>query len=336
MKLIWAVFVFIAGLCMAAAAWFVLLSPRGLTVETVHPSRGTAIDAVYATGTTEPSVMLPIAPRVTGRLIELNADEGMHVTKGQVLARLEDEDLQKTLQEMRAEETLARQNYNRSAALFKQGYETKSTLDKMRAALDTARAGVARTESQLSYLQMLAPDTGNIIRRDGEIGQTIPANQPVFWVSTLSSMRISADVDEEDIPRVATGQKVLIRADAFPGETFTGTVQSITPKGDPVSRSYRVRISLAEEQKFRIGMTTESNIIIAEKNNALLIPTRAVQAENVWIVENSKLKLKKIKTGLRGDEKTEVLSGLTEQDQVVADYDENFIAGRKVRPRLKE
>src|SRR5512141_2372267 len=84
----------------AGAAYWRLRGP--VPVEVVHPTRGPAIDAIYATGTVEPTVMLPIAPRTTGRLIERNVDEGSVVRKGQVLARLDDADLASTVDELQA------------------------------------------------------------------------------------------------------------------------------------------------------------------------------------------------------------------------------------------
>lgn len=330
MKPVSAIFLFLAG----AGVAFALLSPRYLpAVNAVHPARGTAVEAVYATGTVEPTVMLPVAPRLTGRLLGIEADEGSRVSKGQVLGQLEDADLRKTLDENRSRQVLTEKEYERKSALAKKGYETKSSLDKARADMEAARAAVARTETQIGYLQLLAPDDGEVIRRDGEIGQVIPANQPVFWLSCCAGLRISADVDEEDIARVVPGQKVLIRADAFPGATFNGTVTAVTPKGDPVSRSYRVRIGLSEGHTLRIGMTAESNIIIAEKADALLVPNTAVTGDTVWVVEKGALQKKTVTVGVRGSDKTEILSGVTEQDLVVTDNPKDFDAGRKVRAR---
>ena len=109
------------------------------------------------------------------------------------------------------------------------------------------------------------------------MGDFIPVNQPVFYLAKAGvPLRISADVDEEDIPLVKVGQKVLIRSDAFPSRVFTGEVLEITPKGDPVARSYRVRIELPADTALMIGMTAETNIVTAEKQDALLVPASAV------------------------------------------------------------
>lgn len=322
------------GLGAAAAAWFFLLNPsRKIVVEVIHPEYGTAVEAVYATGTVEPTIMLPIAPRISGRLVDLAADEGHLVARGQVLARLEDEDLKKELEELRAREIFASKDFERKTALAKKGYETKDSVDQAQSELDSIRASIARVEVEVSYMQMIAPAEGQIIRRDGEIGQVIPANQPVFWMSCCSPLRVSAEVDEEDIARVLPGQEVLIHADAFPEKVFTGRVQAITPKGDPVSRSYRVRISLEEATPLRIGMTAESNIVISKKDNALLLPNSAIGQNAVWTVSDGKLVKKPVTIGVRGAERTEILSGLTQADEVALAPDTDFIEGRAARAR---
>jgi multidrug efflux pump subunit AcrA (membrane-fusion protein) len=86
-------------------------------------------------------------------------------------------------------------------------------------------------------------------------------------------------VDEEDIAQVRPGQEVLIRADALAGQTFRGQVLAVTPKGDPVARSYRVRISLPADTPLMIGMTTETNIVLRRSDNALLVSVGAVQQD---------------------------------------------------------
>lgn len=321
----------VAAAFIAAGFWF--LNGRHLSgIEVIHPARGPAVHAVYATGTVEATVMLPIAARAPARLIELNADEGSDVTKGQALARLEDRDLQKALESLRAKADYAQKDYDRKSAIAAKGYETKANIDSARAALDAARAAVGEAEAQAGYMTLTAPADGHIIRRDGEIGEMIAANQPVFWLSCCAPLRVSAEVDEEDIPAVKTGQEVLIRADAFPGKVFHGAVQSITPKGDPVARSFRVRISLDGETPLQIGMTAETNIIAEKRDNALLLPSGAiVDGAYVWVVKDGKLERRNVKTGAAGEAKTEIREGLSESDAVILSPNSRMKDGQRIK-----
>lgn len=317
-----------------AAAWYFTLGPAGtIAVETASPRRGMAVDAVYATGTVEATVMLPISARLTARLMQLNTDEGHDVKEGDVLAQLEDSDLQKTRDELRARETFLKKDYDRKAALAKSGYETRASLDQARAELDAIRASIARVEAEASFTRLSAPADGRVIQRDGEIGQMIPAGQPVFWLSCCAPLRVSAEVDEEDISRVKPGQQVFIRADAFADKQFKGEVLSITPKGDPVSRSYRVRISLPDDTPLHIGMTAETNILIAEKAEAMLIPAAALRGSDVFIVKGDTVERIAVTTGIRGIEEVEITGGLSEEALLVISPPPDLAEGVRIRPR---
>lgn len=290
---------------------------RSPIVDVTNPRRGPAVKAVYATGTVEPSVMMPIAARLGARLTSLQADEGSDVKEGQTLAELESDDLQQQLSELKAREELAQRNYARSESLLKTGVITREEFDRAHSNWDAAKAAVNAAKAQLGFTKLLAPASGRIIRRDGEIGQLIPANQPVFWMSCCAPLRVTSEVDEEDISLIKPAQTVLIRADAFPGQIFRGQVQSITPKGDPIARSYRVRIGLDETTPLLIGMTAETNIIIEERSTALLVPTSAVQGDVIWLVRNSRLLKQLVTVGVRGPKSSEILQGLSEDDALL-------------------
>jgi multidrug efflux system membrane fusion protein len=310
------------------------LTQGGGQVDVVHPVKGMAVDAVYATGTVEPSVMVPVAPRYTARLMSIQADEGAAVVKGQVLAQMEDTDLQRTLDDLKSAEELARREYNRRSALAKKDAAPKDVVDQAEAALRSARAKVAQAEANLSYMQLLAPEDGKVIRRDGEAGELVTAGTPVLWLSCCAGYRIAAEVDEEDIRLVAPGLKVLIRADAFPGRVFEGKVDSVTPKGDPVSRSYRVRISLPADTPLMIGMTAESNIVIRETPEAILLPASAVQDETVTVLRDGKAVRQKVKTGAVTSDAAEIVSGIGLQDAVLMSADDTEKAEKGAKPRI--
>jgi RND family efflux transporter MFP subunit len=313
------------------SAWWWRHGPLTLTL--VVPHRGPAIDAIYATGTVEPTVMLPVAPRVAGRIVALEADEGRKLRKGEVLARLDTSDLDSTVEELTARARYARAEFGRVTALTERGVAAVSERDRTRADLDAAEAALRRARAQRDFMVLTAPAAGEVIRRDGEVGQFIPVGQAVFYLSCCAPLRVTADVDEEDIPRVHVGQKVVLRADALPGRTFDGEVSDITPKGDPVARSYRVRIRLTTPADFQVGMTVDANLIVAERLDALLIPTGALKSDSVWVVRDGKLARQPVKVGVGGATETEILAGLTADTRLVEAPTDALAEGRAVRPR---
>lgn len=310
---------------------------RGPEVRVVTVERGPAIEAVYATGQVEPTVLVPIAPRSGGRLIALEADEGQFVKRGQVLARIESVELQRSVEEARARERQAQTLVDRTRTLVAQQFVSAAELDRVRNDLDAARAALARAQAMLDYNLLTAPADGMVLRRDGERGQFIAPGQTVMSLSCCAPLRVSAEVDEEDIARVQVGQAVNLRSEALPQRLFEGEVASITPKGDPVARSYRVRIRFRGDEAtllgLRPGMTMDANILIGRREQALLIPTRALVQPGpaVWRVEDGYLKRQPVRIGVRSPERVEILDGLQAGQPLVAEPTEALQDGHAVR-----
>lgn len=302
-----------------------------VTVETARPSRGPAVRAVYAAGTVEPTVMLPIAPRGAGRLVELNVDEGAQVRAGQTLARLEDTDLKQSVDELEARALFAKAQLDRAQTLLDRGLGTVLERDRARSESRAADAAAARAQALRGFMTLTAPADGRILQRDGEIGQVIPANQPIFYFARRAPLRIEAEVDEEDILLVQPGQRALIRAPALPDRVLDGRVTEITPKGNPVTRGYRVWIDFEDETSLRIGMTAEINIVVAEHPNALLAPATAVREGHVWVVREGRLRRQPVRTGFGGEARMEILSGLGDDDTLVVAPTVGLTEGRRAR-----
>ncbi len=310
----------------------VLLQPK--SVDAVHPRVGPAILAVYASGTVEASVMMPIAPRNGARLVELDADEGSDVKTGQTLGRLEDTDLRQNTEQLVAQERFAKSDLDRDTTLLSANAIARQVYDRALSAWQAAKAAVSGAAAQTGFMALLSPGDCRVIQRDGEIGQFIAPNTPVFWLSCNAPLRVTATVDEEDIALVRVGQKVLIRADAFPGRIFDAQVTSITPKGDPVGRSYRVRIALPHDTPLEIGMTTEANIIARIDQSALLLPDSAIADGAVWRIVDGRADRVAVTTGAKSGNSVEVVRGIARDDVVIRDASAAPANGAKVDTHL--
>ncbi len=329
--------VIVLVLIAAAAVAFWFFNPaKAKDVETVSPVNAPAVQAVYATGTVEASRMIPISPKIGARLMRLDVDEGSRVEAGQVLAQLEDADTQENLKDLQAKLDLASKDLARAQKLSKSGAIAKEALDQASAAYKSASASVDRTKAELSYLQLIAPEAGTIIRRDGEIGEMIALGTPVFWITGGDDLRIETEVDEEDIGLVQPNQKVVISADAFTQKTFEGTVQSITPKGDPVARSYRVRVTLGADTPLMIGMTAETNIITQEKDSALMIPATAISQGKVLKIGGGKATDTPVKIGIKTPQAVEILEGVRPEDKIALKYDGGLLEEGHIKAKQKD
>ncbi|QLG87904.1 efflux RND transporter periplasmic adaptor subunit [Chitinibacter bivalviorum] len=314
MQVKWLVLGLVGAALGGYAAWY-RYAP--LEVHTILPKRGDAIEAIYATGLVEPSVLLPIAPRVGGHLTALNVSEGQTVRKGQVLAQLEALDVVRTVDEQAARAQYAKQQQARTASLVAQGFYSGAEMDRVNAEANATQAALRRAKALQGFTTLTAPADGVILRRDAEVGQFVAAGQVLMSMSCCAPLRVSAEVDEEDIPKVKIGQQVLLHAPAFPNQVLDGHVEAMTPKGDPVSRSYRVRIALAKPADLRVGMTVEANLISQQKSHALLIPSQIIQDGKVWVLEQGKVKQNPVKLGIIGNSQSEVLSGIEDKTQLI-------------------
>ncbi|MGB8274770.1 MAG: efflux RND transporter periplasmic adaptor subunit [Alphaproteobacteria bacterium] len=331
--------VFCAAAAAAAAVMYVRGVPPGVerlflwrpAVTMVLPTRGPAVQAVYATGSVEPVYWAKVAPTTVGRIVEIKARDGDEVKRGDVLARLDDREEKARLTELEARERFLKKDLERYAALAQRDVVSRKAFDQTASDHAQALAAAAAARQRLADLTLLSPLDGRILRQDGEVGEVVSKDEVLFWVGQSHPLRIVAEVDEEDIPLVRVGQKVLIKADAFPKQVFEGTVAEITPKGDPIAKNYRIRIGLPPDLPLLIGMTTEVNIVAREKENALLIPFSAVKNGTVWVVEDGRARARKVETGIAGDMLLEVTSGLGDGEAVVDNPPATLREGARVR-----
>lgn len=319
---------------LAAGGGFIFFySPPTVTV--VHPARGPAVEAVYATGEVEPVRWAKVSPKSTARIVEILAREGDRVTRNQLLARLSDDEAGARVDQVATQERLLRDEVKRLTPLLPKGYVGRQAYDRAVSEHRQARANLDAAKHVLDDLRLRSPMDGVVLRQDGEPGETVTSTQVLFWVGETSPLRITAEVDEEDIPRVKAGQRVVIKADAFPAEALEGTVGEITPKGDPVNKSYRVRISLPADTRLKIGMTTEVNIIVRKMQNALLVPVSAVSNGAVWVVRNGKAERVSIKTGAADEQRMEITAGLGDNDEIIVAPPADLKQGRSVRTKAQ-
>lgn len=316
-------------LALGAGVWWWLT--RGPAVTVVSPVRGTAADIVYATGAVEPVRWAKVTTLIRQRLVEMCDCEGKAVKRGDVLAKLDDKEIRAQLHELKAREDFAEREMARVSELVNRGAATTQAHERASTDLRQIRGLISVQMEKLDQYTITSPIDGIVLRKDGYVGEMVEPGQILFRVGVPKPLEVNAEVNEEDIPRVKVGQLVLFRTDAFPGRRIEGRVREITPMGDPVAKTYRIRIDLPDDTPLRIGMSVEANVVAEEKANALLIPADAVRNNTVYVVESGRAVRREIKAGIRGTRAIEVLSGLTESDRVVSPAVSTLRDGERVR-----
>jgi RND family efflux transporter MFP subunit len=304
---------------------------RGLEVTAVTPIRGTAVEIVYGTGAVEPVRWAKVASLLRQRIVDLCYCESKQVAKGDVLARLDDKEARAQLNELRAREDFAKREFTRVTELIGRGVASTQAFERISSDLRQIQGLISVQMEKLDAYTITAPIDGVVLRRDGEIGEIAEQGQILFRVGAPTPLHVVAEVNEEDIPRVAIDQTVLLRTDAFPGQRLEGKVYEITPMGDAVAKTYRIRISLPNDTPLHIGMSVEANIVTREKANALLVPADAVIGSRVFAVDGNRVRARQIEVGIRGARQIEILSGLKESERVVAPAPESLADGQRVR-----
>jgi RND family efflux transporter MFP subunit len=302
-----------------------------LDVALVAPHRGQAVEAIYATGTVEAEKWAKIAPVAPGRIAEILAFEGETVKEGQPLARLDDREARAKVAELEAKAAYWREEMTRSAQLADRGIRPKENEQKAKSEYNQVVAAISAARQRRTDLLVTSPMDGTVLKRDGEIGELAEIKDVLFWVGAPRPLRITADVDEEDIARVRVGQKVLIKADAFMDRVLEARVDRITPKGDPINKTFRVRALLPDDTPLLVGMTTEINIVTREKADTLLIPASAVVKDTVFVVQDGVAVARPLTLGIKGRAMVEVMDGLAPGQPVIAAPPPGLRVGQRVR-----
>jgi membrane fusion protein, multidrug efflux system len=322
----------IAGAVLIAAAglvaWWYL---RGPAVTLARVTRGAAAEIVYATGSVEPETWSRLTPLVRGRLVERCRCEGKEVKAGERLARLDDREAQATLKDLRALEAFSLQESDRQTQLLARGATTAQAQQKAGSDLARIQAQISAQVERLRYYELLAPMDGTVLREDGEVGDMVEPGTILFRIGLARPLWVVAEVNEEDLPRIKVGQKALLRTDAFAGKLLTGTVKQITPAGDPVAKTFRVRIGLPDDTPLHIGMSVEANIVTRENPDTLLVPSNALIDHGLLVYTDGQLAFRKVEAGIRGTNRVEILSGAREGELVASPATTNIRNRTRVR-----
>lgn len=313
-------FLLVFAAFLGAGWWYMggSSSPRNAVSETVSLQKKDIIEAVYATGEVEPKVWLQLAPQTTARFVEVLADDGDVVAKDQLLARADDAAEMAKLAEFQSHLEALRSDFERNEKLQKGGYITKKSFESATADYSEIQSKIDSQQKTVDRLSLRSPIDGVVLRRDIEQGEVKTPADRVFTIGKTDILRVTAEVDEEDILKVKTGQQALLKTDALEEAVVEGVVAEITPKGDPVNKNFRVRIDLPQTAPLLIGMTVEVNIVTGKTANANVVPAEAVRDGAVYVLQNGKTVKRPVETGRTDGTVVEILSGLDAAEKILS------------------
>jgi len=248
----------------------------------------------------------------------LNAQKDYDEIKDEPEAESSDEALD--LEVAKLEYEIAKAEFDRVM-----GGASELQIEQLEAEVADARLALHQAHQRLGYAQIVAPFSGVVMRVQAQVDANVQAYTPVVWIADLSALEIVAEIDELDVPAVAEGQEVLVRFDAFPGDSVAGELVRLSP-GPTDTRgvtTYEGRIRFVTSLSVRPGMGATLTITTGQVEGALLVPRGAVRqigrSSVVRVLEGRRVREIVVVTGLSDGVEIEILSGLEEDDTVLLD-----------------
>ena len=287
-----------------------------------------------------------VMPKITAEIRQVLVEEGDHVRAGQVLARLDDDQLRLQAAQAEANFRKLERDYARNLELQKRGLVSVTAFDNLKYELDAARATYELSALQLSYTNVRSPFDGVITRRGSSVmpgntvspmGSVVDANSSAMFVVTdPKSLVLSINVPEGQMSKMAVGQPAQVTVDAVPGQEFAGRVSLITPRVDRATATFPVKIEINDEDGLlRTGMFARVAIVYDRRPDAVQIPRSALLDSDgpptVFVVEGAKAVERPLELGLSNGGFVEVLSGLGRDEKVVVVGQGALKAGTEVR-----
>lgn len=205
-----------------------------------------------------------------------------------------------------------------------------------------AKAQLARAAAQLSHTRIESPVDGVILARYLEPGDAVVTGSKMLLVSRTGATRLVIEPDERNLSRLAVGQRAVASAEAFAGQTFEASVQTIAPSVDLQRGTIEVQLAVTDPPPYlRPHMTVSVEITVGRKERVITIPRRAVRALSTeapyaLVVAGDRVERRPLRLGIRGDDRVQVLEGLGAGDAVIDDEAASVVAGDRVRPRSAE
>lgn len=297
-------------------------TPAPVSVDVAQVTTTRLVDDIQAVGSIRSNESVVIRPEVSGRIVKLNFDDGQQVRKGQLLIAFDSSVNQAEVQQAKAELGIARANYERTVDLARQKFISERARDESQANVQVLEAKLALAQARLSKLEIRAPFSGIVGIRNVSVGDYVKDGTDLVNLEDISSVKVDFRVPERYVDLVQNGQGIEVQVDALPGKPFRARVDAIDPQVDSSGRSALLRGRIENpEGKLKPGMFARVRLILAERENALVVPEESIVPQGnkvtVWKVVDGKAQRTEVRTGLRRAAKVEIVHGLRAGDTVV-------------------
>jgi RND family efflux transporter MFP subunit len=283
-------------------------------------------------GTVRAKSRATLEAKLSGRIEKMPVVLGEKVQKGQLIARLDAEEIAARLEQAEANLEQAERDWKRVSALFEQQTATHAEYDFAQARRRVAKATVAEAKAMMGYVEIAAPFDGVVTKKWADAGDLATPDKPLVDIEDPSSLQMEADIPETIASHIQKDSRLAVHVDSVSGE-LEGSVSEVAPAADPLSRTFRVKLDLPSAAGLMPGQFARLAVPIGDRQS-LRVPADAVvrrgQLEIVFSVSNKRARMHLVKTGKRVGSEIEILSGLNVGESSVISGADQLADGQPV------
>jgi membrane fusion protein, multidrug efflux system len=276
-------------------------------------------------GTVEPSQTIPLNFQSTGTVEKVQVDVGDAVQKGQLLATLDNKDMQNFYEITKSKYLQAKDGYDRLKTVHDQGSLTEIKWVEMETNMEQAKSSLELSKNNLEKCSLRAPVDGIIGRRNIEPGMSSLGITAPLELVQIATVFVKISVPENEVARIVKGMKASCSVSALDEKEYIGKVTNISPVADRISRTYEAKILVLNPGLIlKPGMVCDVKMETAKEKEVILVPSQSVSKDNenrayVFVVDLTEKRVRKqiIKTGQYRDSGLEVVSGLQAGQMIV-------------------
>jgi len=307
-------------------------------VETAMVVGSTVTDQFTTVGTIEAGESIMVTTEINGIVTAIPFREGGRLAQGDVIARLDDDQLKAEAQKASALLDQSRATWERVKSVVEQGAGAPQDLDDAVAALKVAEANLALARTRLAKTRITAPFGGLAGKRRVSTGAFLRVGETITDLAQIDQLRVNFAVPERILGSMRVGAEVALLTTAYPDHQLIGTIDVIEPQLDPISRNVGIVARVANpDELLRPGMSATVTAVLHERADALTVPSAAVFVEGgqayVYVVKpDSVVTRTPVTLGTRLTDVVEVTEGLNYGQQVVRAGHQKLYEGAKVMP----
>lgn len=284
-------------------------------------------------GTIEAIQRTTITAKVTGTIEKMLVELGSEVKSGELLVKISAREINARLAQGQAQMDQAQRNFEREKRLLLKEASTSETVKSLEDAYLIAKAGFAEAKTMLGYTTITAPFAGVISRKSAQAGDLATPGTPLLHLENIQKLQVVAQMPETLARQTRIGDRLPIRVVDVPLD-LEGVVAEIAPSADPMSRTTTVKLHISTASALRPGQYVLV-VLPGAPVNTLLVPATALshygQMERVFVVQDNIALLRLVRTGERYDNQIEILTGLSDGEQVVIEGNDHLLDGQPVK-----